>query len=257
MKITILGSGSAFGVPMIFNSWGKADFNNPKNIRTRASLFLDIDGYNVLIDAGPELRTQINQNNIKNVDSVFVTHGHYDHIGGIPELPRATKILGHPINIFASKETLEELKNSYGYLFKEKADAEPNSRSLIWNEIEDCGTFNVGNLSFTTFQVPHHKLHPSAFRYKNFAYVTDWEFIPQNAIDKLKNLELLIIECNNGIEEEQNGHSNLNKIKELFEKITPKKVILTHLSTRVDYDTLKTYLPSNFELAYDGMTVEI
>lgn len=257
MKITILGSGSAFGTPQIFNCYGSANPNNPKNLRTRASIFLDIDGYNILIDAGPELRTQINQNNIQNIDSVFVTHGHYDHIGGIPELPRATKLLGHSIDIYASKETMDELKQSYGYLFKTKADAEPNSKSLNWKEIEDFGDFSVNGLKFEVFQVPHHKLHPSAFRYNNFAYVTDWETIPENALDKLKNLELLIIECNNGIEEEQNGHGNLNKIKELFEKITPKKVILTHLSTRVDYDTLKTYLPSNFELAYDGMAIEI
>lgn len=257
MKITILGSGSAFGVPMVFNSWGKTNPNNPKNTRTRASIFLDIDGYNVLIDAGPELRTQINKNNIKNIDSVFVTHGHYDHIGGIPELPRATKILGHSIKVYGSKETLAELKRSYGYLFNEKADAEPDSQSIQWKEIPDLGDFEVDKLNFITFQVPHHKLHPSAFRYKNFAYVTDWETMPKEAFDKLQNLDLLIIECNDGLTQESKGHAYLDKVKQITSAINPKKVVLTHLSWRIDYDEFKQYLPSNFELAFDGMEINL
>ena len=256
MKITVLGSGSAFGVPMIFNSYGNANPNNPKNNRTRASIVLSIYDYNILIDAGPDLREQINKNNITNIDSVLVTHGHYDHIGGIPELPRATKILGHSINIYSSSETLEELKKSFWYLFINKADAEPNSQSLIWKTIPNIGEFNVGNLTFETFQVPHHRLHPSAFRYKNFAYITDWEYLSKDVLEKLHNLDLLMIECNDGLNQESKGHAYLDKVKEVVSEISPKRVVLTHLSWRIDYDEFLKYLPSNFELAYDGMTLE-
>ena len=257
MKITILGSGSAYGVPMIFNTYGKASPANPKNIRTRPSIFLEIEGKNILIDASPELRLQINQNNIKNIDYVFLTHGHYDHIGGIPELPRASKILNHPISVYASTETMEELKKTYHYLFNTHAEAEPDSRNVIWNTIPNVGNFKVDDLEFFTFQVPHHNLHPSAFKIKNFAYITDWEYLSGDSLKNLFGLELLIIECNNGLEEEQNGHGNIHQIKELCQQISPKQVILTHLSTRVDYDSLKTYLPPNFSLAYDGLKINL
>ena len=257
MKITILGSGSAYGVPMIFNTYGKASPANPKNIRTRPSIFLEIEGKNILIDASPELRLQINQNNIKNIDYVFLTHGHYDHIGGIPELPRASKILNHPISVYASTETMEELKKTYHYLFNPHAEAEPDSQNIIWNTIPNVGNFKVDDLEFFTFQVPHHNLHPSSFRYKNFAYITDWEYLSGDSLKNLFGLELLIIECNNGLEEEQNGHGNIHQIKELCQQISPKQVILTHLSTRVDYDELSHHLLDDIKLAYDGLVLEI
>lgn len=257
MKITILGSGAAFGVPMLFNTWGKASSSNPKNYRTRASILLNIDHKDILIDAGPDFREQINKNNIKNIDSVFITHGHNDHIAGVAELPRATKLLGHGINVYASEGTMSELKNSFGYLFHDKAEAEPDSKSLNWKFLPDVGDFIAEGLNFTTFQLPHHSMKSSGFRYQNFAYITDWQSISDEVLAKLHGLELLILECNNGAEPADNGHSDLYKVKDVLELINPKKTILTHLSVRIDYDDFSKLLPPNCQLAYDGMVVEI
>lgn len=257
MKITILGSGSAYGVPMIFNNWGNANPNNPKNNRTRASIVIEEKGKSILIDAGPDFRSQINASSIKNIDSVFITHGHYDHMMGIPELLRAIKVLEHGITVYASQETMAEIKNCYGYLFKDEATGEPESKSLQWQIIPDNGEFEANGLKFDTMQVIHHNLHPSSFRYNNFAYVTDWQQMPEENIAKLQNLDLLIIECNNGQTEATNGHSNLNQVKELVALTNPKQIILTHLSARVDAEELETQLPINFALAYDGMEIEI
>lgn len=257
MKITVLGSGSAFGVPMIFDNWGQANSDNPKNKRTRASILLEENGKTVLIDAGPDLRFQINNNNVKNIDSVFITHGHYDHMSGIPELLRAPKLLGHQIDIWASSETMAEIKQCYAYLFKEKAEAEPDSKSLQWKILPDKGVFTASGLEFETLLFPHHSIHSSAFRYKNFAYVTDWQELPENIGSFLDNLDTLIIECNNGIQQEENGHGDIHKIKEIKEKYNPKQMILSHLSVRVDYEDFQKNLPENCQPAYDGMVLEL
>ncbi len=257
MKVTILGAGSAYGTPMIFNTWGKADKANPKNNRSRASVLLEIEGKNIIIDTGPDFREQINKNNVQNIDSVFITHGHYDHIAGIPELPRATKLLGHGIDVFAASNTMTELKNSFGYLFHEKAEAEPDSKSINWKLLPDEGEFIASGLNFITTQLPHHSMKSSAFRYKNFAYVTDWQEMSEAVREQLRGLDVLILECNNGTEPENNGHSDLFKINDVLEDIKPKRTILTHLSVRVDYDAFSQKLPPNCELAYDGMQIEI
>lgn len=257
MKVTILGAGSAYGTPMIFNAWGKADSKNPKNRRTRASVLLEIEGKNILIDAGPDFREQINKNNVQNIDSVFITHGHYDHIAGIPELPRATKLLGHGIDVYAATNTMNELKNSFGYLFKDKAEAEPDSKSLNWKLLPDVGEFTTSNINFTTFQLPHHSMKSSAFRYQNFAYVTDWQEMSEEVRNNLRGLDVLVLECNNGLEPADNGHSDLFKVADVLQDIKPKRTVLTHLSVRIDYDTFSSKLPANCELAYDGMQIEL
>ena len=255
MKITILGSGSAYGLPMIFNTWGKANPANPKNRRTRASLFLEENGKSILIDAGPEVRLQINDNNITNIDAVFITHAHYDHIGGIPELPRASKVLEHGIDIYATELTIRGLRENFGYLFDK--EAEPESEGIHFKTLPNEGKFTVEGLEFETLQFPHHHIFSSAFRYKNFAYVTDWQALPSGADEFLKNLDLLIIECNNGDAPEENGHGDLNKINEIKEKYHPKHIVLSHLSRRVDADETAKLLPENCELSYDGMQLNI
>lgn len=254
MKITVLGSGSAYGCPMSFNNWRDADPHNPKNERTRASILLECRNKRFIVDTGPDFRRQVNANNVPDVDAVFITHGHYDHIAGIPELPRAAKTLGHPIEVWGSAETLRELQTCFGYLFRGE---EPEGEGLRWRQLPDDGIFTGCGVEFETFRLPHHHLHSSAFRCGDFAYVTDWEDMPPAVQNRLCGLNLLLIECNNGTAPEKNGHADLEKIIALTEVIRPQQTILTHLSARVDYDRMSKLLPPGFRLAFDGLTAEI
>ena len=254
MKVTVLGSGSAYGTPMIFNSWGDADASDSRNRRQRASIFLEDEGKRLLVDAGPDLREQINRENIADFDAVFLTHPHYDHIGGVPELPRACKILGHQIDIYASDLTMDELKKCYAYLFS--GIGEPDSGGLVWHVLKDEPVTAAG-LELDVFSVPHHHLQSNGFRYKNFAYVTDWQGLPEYAAARLDGADLLLAECNNGMTPAQNGHSSWPEIVDRLKGLKIGRIVLTHLSARVDYRTLQEQLPENVQVAYDGMVLEV
>ena len=255
MLIKILGSGSAYGTPMCFNNWGDiVNKESPHNLRSRFSIYLEDDGHKMLIDMGPEFRLQTIENNITDIDGVFLTHGHYDHIAGVPELFRAAALLNKQLNIYASEETLQEVKNCYGYMFGSFHEA--GKEKIVWNTIS-TGINRIEGMDWLCMEFPHHHLHSSGFRYKDMALITDYEEIPEKDIPLLQNLKLLIIECNNGLQQVQNGHSNWYLIKSYLERITPQKVILTHLSPKVDIEILGQELPENVELAYDGMVIEI
>ena len=254
MKITVLGSGSAYGTPMILNRWDGSDASDSRNRRLRASLFLEDEGKNLLVDAGPDLREQINRENINDLNAVFITHAHYDHIGGIPELPRACKLLGHKIDVYASAATLEEIRQCYAYLFS--GSGEPDSGSLNWHVLTDQPT-DINGLELDVFSVPHHHMQSSGFRYKNFAYVTDWQDLPAAAAKKINGAELLLAECNNGMQPSANGHSSWPEIAPRLTGLNLQQIVLTHLAARVDYQTFQNQLPPNVRVAYDRMVINI
>lgn len=255
MIIKILGSGSAYGTPMCFNNWGSVkNKTHPYNRRSRFSIYLEDGGKKILIDMGPEFRLQTIDNGITDIDAVYLTHGHYDHIAGVPELFRAAVLLNKDIAVYAAAETFEELKRSYGYMFG--SYRENGKNRIHWKEIK-AGDNSVEGMDWTCFELPHKHIHSWGFRYKNIAVITDYENLPEDVLLCLEGVELLLLECNNGTEELNNGHSNWHKIRAYLERLHPEKTVLTHLSARVDYEIFKSILPPEVDLAYDGMLIEL
>ncbi len=256
MRITILGSGSAYGTPNVFNAWGGIkNKDNKKNIRTRASSFIELDGKSILVDLTPEFRSQINDNNITNIDAVFLTHGHYDHICAVPELWRAAHILQKQIHVFCHQSTYDEIKTCFPYFFKDSK--EKGAGGAVWNVFCDNETFEFEGLQWQTFQVKHGRLTTSVFRHKDIAIVMDLEMLAIDQKQKLKDLELLIVECNNGLKPLSNGHTDWHQISNWLKEIKPKQTILTHISNQVDHDELSQALPDNVAVAYDGMIINL
>ena len=255
MKITILGSGSAYGSPQCFNDWGSIkNINNPKNKRTRCSTYIEVAGKSFLIDMGPDFLEQINSNNIKDIDAIFLTHGHSDHIVSVTELWRVANILDKKINVFCSEQTFAEVKNCFSYLFKQ--NPEKGSDRIIWNVLKENEEFEFEGVKWKTFDVKHGRIKTTAYRTGNTAFVMDLDSLTDDNKLNLMGLDLLVMECNNGYNVLENGHSNLKDIFEWVKELSPKQTILTHLSTRVDYEEVSVTLPNNVLLAYDGMIIE-
>tara|TARA_B100000029_G_scaffold199882_1_gene198279 strand:- start:37 stop:801 length:765 start_codon:yes stop_codon:yes gene_type:complete len=254
MKLIILGCGSSLGSPWITNYWGKCNKKNPMNIRTRCSAFIQKNNLSIMIDTSPDIKKQILDNKIKDVDYVLYTHEHADQTNGIFELRPFFWRRKKRINIYADKRTLKILMDRYDYCFYGGQGYVPILKGNLIKK-----NFTLSNkktkINFTSFLVSHGQIKSAAYIFNKTAYISDCNGIKKEDLKKLMNLKYLIIDC---LKINQHpSHFNLNQALYLSRLLKAKKTILTNLHTDLDYKFLKDNLPKNIIPAHDGMKIEI
>ncbi len=254
-KLIILGCGGSAGVPAIGNWWGACDPNEPRNQRTRPSIAIKTDSTFVIVDTGPDFRTQINREGLGYPDAVIITHEHFDHISGIDELrtfQRIHKRGRFPIHAFP--ETLQKLRNRYDYMFKETesgfypAVCDPHP-------VEEGQVLHFGDIQMTCFRQIHGSIFSLGLRIGNIGYSTDVLKLEDKAYDILSGVDTWIVDAAS-YKGPALVHAGINEVIEMNKRVGAKKVYLTHLSPTMDYATLLKELPPGFEPAYDGLTFE-
>jgi phosphoribosyl 1,2-cyclic phosphate phosphodiesterase len=259
MKVTILGCGSAYGVPYVGNGWGDCDPQNPRNRRSTSSILIEQEGTKLLVDMGPEYREQSSRHGITDVDGVFFTHPHADHIAGIYNLPMMmTHYQDRDLPLLADSFTRANIERSYWFMFDPSVKIEYFGLGRpFWHDIKAYEPAQLGNMTLLPFPQVHGRMMSMGLRIGDFAYSTDVSEFPKKSFEALRGVETWIVECNNEYDRGSKSHAYLEKIYAWARELQPKRVILTHLEYTMDYDTISSKLPEGFELAYDGMELDI
>ena len=250
-KFTILGCGSSLGSPWITNYWGNCVKKNKKNIRTRCCAHFQYKNISILIDTSPDIKDQFKKNNLKNVDAVLYTHEHADQTSGIFELRPFFWLNKKKINMYGSKKTIKELKKKYDFCFKPKQGYTPIAKAHV---VKNNFFLKKGadKIKIDSFEVRHGLINATAYVFNKIAYLSDCSHVPQKSKKYLRNLDYLIIDC---LRYKQHpSHLNLDEAIFLSKELKAKKTILTNLHVELDYNKLKSKLPSNITPAYDGMS---
>ena len=251
-KFTILGCGSSVGSPWITGNWGSCNKKNKKNIRTRCSAHFLINDISILIDTSPDIKSQITNNKIKDLDSILFTHEHADHTSGIFELRPFFWKYKKTLNIYGEKSTVDDLKKRYDYCFKYKKGYVPILKSnIIKNNFEICS--GKKRININCFNVKHGLIYSTAYVINKVAYISDCSEILKKNYKDLNNLNYLIIDCLKITKHP--GHFNLEKALFLSKQLKPKKTILTNLHTDLDYNHLIKVLPKNILPGFDGLSI--
>ena len=253
MKITFLGTGTSQGIPIIGSTHPVCLSDNLKDKRLRVSILIEWDDYSYVIDCGPDFRQQMLRANVSKINGVIFTHEHADHTMGLDDI-RPFFFRQGDIDLYAHKRVFEALEKRFDYIFTTKTKY-PGVPSVIQHEIKN-EPFTLENLEVIPVDGLHHKLQVFGYRFKDFAYLTDMKTVADNEVEKLKNLEVLVV---NALREKPHiSHFNLEEALAFIDRVAPKKAYLTHISHLMGFhDDVQQKLPENVFLAYDNLQITI
>lgn len=251
LKITFLGTGTSQGIPMIASNDPVCLSKDPKDNRLRSSILISWNNFSYVIDCGPDFRQQMLRENVQLINGVFFTHEHADHTAGIDDLrPFCYKIGEMPI--YLNKKTLHSLEQRFLYIFS-KENRYPGAPSVQPNLVDETAFF-VDEIEVTPIKVMHGNLPVTGYRFQNFAYLTDVKSIAKSEKEKLKDLDILVV---NALRiEEHPTHFNLQEALDFVKEVKPKKTYFTHISHKLGFHAeVSKRLPDNVFLAFDGLKI--
>ena len=250
MIITVLGSGTSQGVPVIGCQCTVCQSNDPRDKRLRTSIMIQTEKVTVVVDAGPDFRQQMLRENVNHLDAVLITHEHKDHIGGLDDLrPFIFKQGNQPMPLYVADTALPEIKREYSYAFAE--ELYPGAPTYDIHRLDET-PFDLGDLHIEPIKLKHFTLTSYAFRIGKFAYVTDLSEMTDELIDNLQGVEYLIVEALQT--KKHYSHITLDEAIEMARKVGPRKTWFTHCSHSMGLaDEVNRKLPEGMALAYDGL----
>lgn len=254
MKITILGTGTSQGIPVIGCDCKVCTSTNPKDKRLRVSALVQTDNNkHLLIDCSPDLRQQFLANDIQQVDAVLVTHEHNDHMIGLDDLRPINFKQGAVLPMYAQERVINDIKSRFQYVFKE--NPYPGAPRIETHIIDTDKVFIEGN-DISCINIMHGSLPILGYRLNDFAYITDIKSIDQDQKKKLLGLKVLIISSLRI--KPHFSHMNLEETLSLIEELKPEKSYLTHMGHRLGtHNELLDLLPEGVFPAYDGLVLNI
>lgn len=253
MKLTILGSGTSQGIPVIACNCPVCYSKDKHDKRLRASAMLEIKGKKIIIDAGPDFRYQMLRSEVKDLRAILLTHGHKDHIGGLDDVRAFNWVKQGAVDIYGNEGTREVVYKDFSYAFA--AFRYPGVPEINYHIIDDQ-PFYIDDIQVIPIPVLHYKMPVLGFRIDNFAYVTDAKTIPKSSMKRLEGVEYLVI---NALRKEVHmSHFNLDEALSVIDQIHPKCAFLTHIGHQMGLAAqVSNELPAYVKLAYDTLEVDI
>jgi phosphoribosyl 1,2-cyclic phosphate phosphodiesterase len=241
-------------VPRVGNDWGLCDRDEPRNRRRRPSILVSYGETRILVDTSPDLREQLLDADISDIEAVIWTHDHADHCHGIDDLRQLYHARGRPVAGYARQATLDLLDRRFGYAF-EGFGGYPAvvSANLLPNHV------NLGGISVRAVDQPHGPITSAGLRFDAggiaIGYSTDFNALTDDMAALFEGLDLWVVDALR--RRPHPTHPHLADTLEWIRMLRPKRAVLTHMDNSMDYGTLLAEVPEGIEPGYDGMEIEL
>lgn len=252
LKITILGSGTSTGVPLIGCQCPVCTSKDPRDARLRTSIKIESETTCIIIDTTPDFRYQMLRTKTTHIDGVVFTHPHRDHYAGLDDIRPFNFFSGKSMPIYANAITQVAIKRDFYYAFESNKDAGLPEMQL--HTIEEDKPFIIGDMELTPIQVMHREMPVLGFRIGNFTYITDANYIAPASIEKIKGSKLLIL---NALRPEPHPtHFTLSEAISMTKTLDVPQTYFTHFSHQIGLHALvDPNLPQGISMAYDGLEI--
>lgn len=254
MIFTFLGTGTSQGVPIIGCSCEVCQSTNPQDKRLRVSGLLKIGEKTIVIDCGPDFRQQMLREKVIDVDAILITHEHNDHIIGLDDVRPLNFLHQKDMPVYADERVQKELKERFAYIFVE--NKYPGAPMVALKTIKAGEEFEIEGIKISPIEVMHGNLPILGFRIEDFAYLTDVKTISEAEIEKLQDLDVVVLSALHHTE--HHSHSTLAQATELATRINAKRTYFIHFSHHLGlHKEIEKILPPTMFLAYDGLSIHV
>jgi len=260
MRLTFLGTGTSTGVPVIGCRCRTCTSTDARDHRLRCSALLEaedvtsLDGWRrILFDCGPDFRQQIMSVDFRRLDAIFISHEHYDHVGGLDDL-RPYSLFGD-VTVYADPLCAQHLRERLPYCFTPKERRYPGVPAIDLEDVHPHERVCVGKVDVMPIRVMHGKLPILGFRIGSLAYITDMKTLPPTEVSLLEGIRVLVV---NGLRHESHPtHQTIEDAISFSRSLGFPETYLIHMShhVRIHAEEEATF-PPHIHLAYDGLQIE-
>jgi len=257
VRLTLLGTGTSFGVPQIGCQCRTCTSPDPRDRRGRTAALLEDGDRRLLIDTPPELRLQLVAAGVDHLDAVLFTHAHADHVHGIDDLRAFTVRQKGPLDAYGSADTLAELAHKFPYIFDPgtKAPAGTSKPELTSRPLTPGVTIRIAGFPVEPLALPHGRQEVLAYRVGPVAYVTDVKDVPDQARERLRGLDVLVLSAL--LSRPHPLHLSVPEAVAVAQSIGARRTFFTHLTHETPHAELAASLPPGIAPAYDGLVIEV